>query len=100
MISPKAGAATVPPKIEPVCGSSTTTAHSNFGAAAGAKPMKEAMYLVFEYWCVAGSTLLAVPGVPDRRAAGSQTSPARPPGESQPLGLLRGSGAASGRHTP
>ena len=42
MICPKAGAATVPPKIDPLCGSSTTTAHSSFGFVAGAKPMNEA----------------------------------------------------------
>ena len=42
MIWPNAGAATVPPKIEPVRGSSTTTAHRSFGFVAGAKPMNEA----------------------------------------------------------
>ena len=42
MIWPNAGAATVPPKIEPDCGSLTTTAHSSFGSDAGAKPMNEA----------------------------------------------------------
>ena len=38
MICPKAGAATVPPKIEPDWGSSTITAHRSFGSDAGAKP--------------------------------------------------------------
>ncbi len=42
MIWPNAGAATVPPKIEPFCGSSTITAHSSLGCEAGAKPMNDA----------------------------------------------------------
>src|SRR5262249_32909378 len=64
MICPNAGAATVPPKIDPVCGSSTITAHSSFGSDAGANPMNDATYAVSEYLPVNGSTLLAVPVLP------------------------------------
>src|SRR6201999_189280 len=49
-----AGAATVPPKMLPVEGSSTMTAASRRGCAAGAKPTKLETYLEDEYSPVTG----------------------------------------------
>ena len=72
MICPKAGAATVPPKIEPACGSSTTTAHSSCGFVGGREADERRDVCRFRVFAGAGSTLLAVPVLPASCVAGDR----------------------------